>query len=772
MGIRAAGDGVQIRGHSSKMNTYDGVTLSWYNIETFSKMFLETRYMLEYHRYHRVKENNHEFTKDELKEEKRLIERLKDLYRIMTTIRINIKKLYQKVDSFKSGIDRKCTDDPKYFINQFIVTNDPRLSRFGLPTRVPLILYKSQENLIDACYEGFINGTSILAEKSRGEGATEVICGFTLWIWIYRENSLTSWSSRVKDLIDVSDDPDTIFERIRRMIGHLPNKMKHQFGKRHDKYMRITHPTTGGVIKGGGGKNALRGGRSGFVATDEAGHLQNPNEVFAAIHGNSDSDVLISTPCGRDAFFEEKERGARVVITMGWWLNPAKNPDWETGERNEKSYWYMREILENDPAILAQEVDISYDAYSEGAFIPLEWVRAAVNFVINDYDYNNKVGGLDVAAGGVDKPILTLRTDNVVNKVFELGNAYTPLGGARRAAYLAKKNNTYKINFDQTGYGEDINQEMGREFPMIKWFGVKGGRSASEKMYDGDRGIKKFRNLRAEQWWMVRQRFQRTFLHVSGEKKFEDSQLISIPNDPALINQLSSPRLLHDNGKIGIESKKSMRSRGVKSPDRADSLVYCFADEAKGIGSQSVLDAFDYTDKNINIPFKKQYNYIACKLFGAGFYTEDLSIYIVIGQYSPNNKNIKIFFAKKYENSLIKDIKMDLSNEQINVESVTWFGNDVIMDSFKDDWDSLWYNFSKEKIRFQKTYNINENYLLTQINDMFKDNVLFIHSDCKEMIDDIRFWSLEHSKEKNRFYYALTFILLISGMTNKFIKQC
>ena len=93
------------------------------------------------------------------------------------------------------------------------------------------------------------------------------------------------------------------------------------------------------------------------------------------------------------------------------------------------------------------------------------------------------------------------------------------------------------------------------------------------------------------------------------------------------------------------------------------------------------------------------------------------------------------------------------------------------MDSFKDDWDSLWHNFSKEKIRFRNTYHINENYLLTQINKMFKDNKLLIHKDCEELVDDIRYWALEQSKEKNKYYFALTFILLMSGLHNKFLKQ-
>lgn len=769
MGDRDKGDGVKVRGFSVQQNSYDGIPIIWYNLELFSLMFLETKYELEYFRYNKVIDKNYIFTPAEIKEEQRLISRLKDLYRIMVLIRIKIKNLYDKIDSFKTAIDKKCEEDPKYFISQFIVTNDPRLSRFGLPTRLPLVPYISQKELIDSLHYAYLNGTSLLIEKSRGEGGTEIVSGFNLWMWVYVENSIFSWSSRTKELVDSSDDPDTIFERIRRMVTHLPKKMKFRFGKKYDKYMRIINPNNGAIIKGGGGENALRGGRSNFVATDEAAHLQNQKKVFAAIHGNSDSDALLSTPNGRDEFFAEKERGARKIVTMGWWKNPAKNDKWQTNEINEKnSYWFKREEFENDPAILNQEIRISYDAYCEGAFIPMEWIESAVELKINKFDHTNKVAGFDVAAGGDNKPVLVLRTDNIVNSINEIRNTKTPLEGARKAAILSQNAGTYKINYDQVSYGEDINKEMSYEYPLVTWYGIRGG--ASEKIYDGVRAVKKFGNLRAELYWIVRQRFQKTFLYVNGETGIDESELISIPNKESLKNQLSSPRIFFDNGKIWAESKKSMRSRGLKSPDEADSLVYSFADDAKGTGSQKILNAFNYTDKNINLNFDKNVKNFAGKIFGSGFYDENLTLYVILLFKSLNNKNMKIFFCEKYQNIEIKKIKENIENQNIDVNSVIWFGNDVIMNSYNKDWDSLWHNFAKEKIRFRKTYNINENYLLTNINNMFKNNELFIHCDCKDLLDDIRYWSLETSKEKNIYGYALAFILLIAGVNNKFIN--
>ena len=54
--------------------------------------------------------------------------------------------------------------------------------------------------------------------------------------------------------------------------------------------------------------------------------------------------------------------------------------------------------------------------------------------------------------------------------------------------------------------------------------------------------------------------------------------MISIPDDPQLIAELSLPLYqFTGSGKIRIEGKEDMRRRGVKSPDRADALMYSFA---------------------------------------------------------------------------------------------------------------------------------------------------------------------------------------------------
>ncbi|HIN04975.1 MAG TPA: hypothetical protein EYM65_01880 [Dehalococcoidia bacterium] len=74
-----------------------------------------------------------------------------------------------------------------------------------------------------------------------------------------------------------------------------------------------------------------------------------------------------------------------------------------------------------------------------------------------------------------------------------------------------------------------------------------------------------FANLRAEGYWRLRELFS--------------SAQISIPKDNQLMGELAAMRYSYDSqGRILIESKDSMRQRGLPSPDKADALMLAFLD--------------------------------------------------------------------------------------------------------------------------------------------------------------------------------------------------
>jgi phage terminase large subunit len=111
-----------------------------------------------------------------------------------------------------------------------------------------------------------------------------------------------------------------------------------------------------------------------------------------------------------------------------------------------------------------------------------------------------------------------------------------------------------------------------------------------DDIYSGDKGSAMsktnsdaFANYRSQTWTWLRDRFHATYVAITRASKgmivnASSEDLISISTDcedwQQLQAELSRPKRIYSkNGKILVESKKEMRSRGVDSPNLADSLV-------------------------------------------------------------------------------------------------------------------------------------------------------------------------------------------------------
>ena len=81
----------------------------------------------------------------------------------------------------------------------------------------------------------------------------------------------------------------------------------------------------------------------------------------------------------------------------------------------------------------------------------------------------------------------------------------------------------------------------------------------------------RFVNLRAELFWELRTRFMEAD--------------IQIPDDPELAAQLLSLRYeMTSSGKVKIERKTALKSRGMASPDKADALALAFMAPRSSLG--------------------------------------------------------------------------------------------------------------------------------------------------------------------------------------------
>lgn len=507
---------------------------------------------------------------------------------------------------------QKCQNDIVYFVENYGWTFDPRLPDPNIPFK---LFDKQKECLkwIESIVEG---GNDGVFEKSRDMGATWLCVVFLVHRWLFQKGFRGAVGTRSKDLLDRLGDPDSIFEKIRYFIAFLPGWMLPMgfVPSRHLLIRRIVNPENGSSITGEVGKNMGRGGRSTVYFVDEAAFIPKPETVDRALSQNARTRIYMSTPNGQgNPFYKKRISGNIPVFTLHWKDDPRKN-HWEArmpdgrpiafGQGQPTTVfpegvrvyypWYEREKLRiNDPVTIAQELDIDYEGSLEDAIMKPEWVEAAVNarLKINFDAYTlttRPVAGFDVADGGSNSNCVTTRYGPVVMSkqpgetgifVFDEGDSHR---AAIHATQIISSEKCIRAHYDSVGPGVSVRDYWSytKKVPF-EVAGVDGAdRPTTDKWSDDETSRDKFKNLRAELWGRLAQRFRKTYEYLEHGVAHPLDELISIPDNPRLRLELKAVRWKRnagDDGKLLVESKAAMRDRGVASPDLADSLAYAFA---------------------------------------------------------------------------------------------------------------------------------------------------------------------------------------------------
>ncbi len=204
-------------------------------------------------------------------------------------------------------------------------------------------------------------------------------------------------------------------------------------------------------------------------------------------------------------------------------------------------------------------MDIDYEASSDDTLIPGRLVDAAQAVGKADVSDRGPLRmGLDVSRYGSAETVITLmRGRAVLWQKYMRGRAVTDVAAAVRSEIilLGGQDKVGQIAVDDIGVGGGVTDLL-RE-----WFDRKGfvqGVNVSLRVDDGINF-----NLRAR-------------MYAELLAWLED-QPNSLPADPELKSQLCSVKYFFRGGLRLLESKEDMMKRGVKSPDRADSLALCFA---------------------------------------------------------------------------------------------------------------------------------------------------------------------------------------------------
>ena len=349
----------------------------------------------------------------------------------------------------KENLKEFYSQNPARFINDNVWTFDPRNIEIDKPTKVPLLLFPVQEDLIEFvindCMSHSENG---LIEKSRDMGLTWLMISVFVHQWLFKSGFKAGIGSRKRELVDKLGDMDAIFPKIRWVIDNLPGYLKPK-GYRvgiHDNYTRIINPYNGSVITGDGGDNIGRGGRSTVYFVDEHAFIERAESADASLSQNTNCIIYGSTVNGTsNLFYKKRNDGSTKVFVMDWRQHPMKNQD-----------WYDDYASKFDSVTVASEVDRDYSASVEGIVIPAHWVKKCIDL---DLPGGFQVhAGADVGGGtgnSGNESVYVSRNGPTLIKLHPHTTS-DPTDFAQKIAREAHKDKAGKLIYDHIGVGAGI----------------------------------------------------------------------------------------------------------------------------------------------------------------------------------------------------------------------------------------------------------------------------------------------------------------------------
>lgn len=502
-------------------------------------------------------------------------------------------------------LKRHYANNPADFINDWMITYDPRAER----KTMPFILFPKQVELVEFLHDCFTRGDNGLIEKSRDMGATWLSCGFSIWAWLFVPGSSVGWGSRKELLVDRLGDSDSIFEKMRMIIYKLPIFFMPEgfIPKEHMNFMKIINPETGASITGEAGDNIGRGGRTSIYFKDESAWYLRPDLIEASLGDNTEAQIDISSVNGTGNIFYRKRKAGVVweegsdipkgktrVFIMDWRDHPGKNQEWYDRRRRKAEEEGLLHLF-------AQEVDRDYASAVVGVVIPAAHVRAAIDAHIKlGFEAEGlKIAGLDVAdEEGADTNALATKHGVVLQSAEQWGGLDTSKT-ATHAVGLCQSMGIHELYYDSIGVGAGVRGETNRineqeklAFKILPWNAALSGKAlpdAERNVIKGDSKSPKnkdfYASMKAMAWWSMRTRFEKTYKAVTQGAEYPPEELISIPsgieNRHVIEEELSQATWKKSDatGKIIINKQPN----GMRSPNIADAIIMAYFPPVKNV---------------------------------------------------------------------------------------------------------------------------------------------------------------------------------------------
>lgn len=468
---------------------------------------------------------------------------------IATTLRKRAERLahIRKEPDAVPALKKYYQDHPVDFINDWGMTFDPRNRDIGLPSVIPFTLFPRQREWLEFCLDRWQNRESFLTEKTREMGLSWLAVSLSVTLCILHEGIVIGFGSRKEELVDKLDSPKSLFWKARFFAENLPREFRPKNWE--SPYMRIAFKDTGSYITGEAGDNIGRGDRTSIYFADEFAFMPNQKSVDAALSQTSNCVGYISTPNGNgDVFYNKRHSGKVPVFTFHWRDDPRKD-----------EAWYFKQKSTLDSVVLAQEVDIDYNASTSDAYIDGDLVETAQRTPQTRIEpVGQLILGVDAAHFGNDESVLAPRIGRVALPFKSFQRADGPTLAGHVVDYC--DDSVYPVHsivIELDGPGVSCYDHLMLSKYKHKVVGVHTG----ARLKDGRNYNKRARMYRRALKWL---------------KDVPNC----LPNDPDIKSQACSTKYGYKDGLLLLESKKQMKARGIKSPDKWDAFCLTHCEES------------------------------------------------------------------------------------------------------------------------------------------------------------------------------------------------
>ncbi len=239
------------------------------------------------------------------------------------------------------------------------------------------------------------------------------------------------------------------------------------------------------------------------------------------------------------------------------------------------------------------------------------WIEAAIDAHLQIEGFpmgGGKIGGMDVS-GGVEGDVAAPKANDPNAMAWRYGCVLSgleewqdenPNAAAAYAYSIVRREGIDTLHVDDIGVGASVPGELRRLQKEAKassaafagWTASESPTNADKEYQPGKTHGDMFANLKAQGWGLLGDRFRNTWQARNG-LPYDADKLISIPSGlplrEKLQGELSQPRRESVNGRMKVESKRSLKKRGIPSHNLADAVVMAFSEPERRVTRFSVL---------------------------------------------------------------------------------------------------------------------------------------------------------------------------------------